>query len=63
MCSQLRKQAQRNHCRTIISNSPFSNAEYHTLEDTVKLPSEILREAKKDIKMLTKQVRALEKEK
>ncbi|KAG8200752.1 hypothetical protein JTE90_022353 [Oedothorax gibbosus] len=54
MCSQLRKQVQRNQARTSIGHS--------TLNDSFSAYS-ILREAKEDVKMLTKHAKALEKEK
>ncbi|XP_015930518.1 kinesin-like protein KIF21A isoform X2 [Parasteatoda tepidariorum] len=61
MCSQLRKQVQRNQSQSRMSSSPMLNRDYH-FEESVKSPYEILREAKQDVKALTKHVRALEKE-
>ncbi|GFU16704.1 kinesin-like protein KIF21A [Nephila pilipes] len=62
LCSQLRKQLQRNQSRTTIG-SPLLNSNCHSLDDSIQSPYDILREAKQDVKLLSKQAKTLGKEK
>lgn len=62
MCSQLRKQVQRNQSRTSHINSPLMNSNIESLDSSFSAYS-ILREAKEDVRILSKHARALEKEK
>ncbi|KAF8782096.1 Kinesin-like protein KIF21A like protein [Argiope bruennichi] len=63
MCSQLHKQLQRCQSRNTMMSSPILNANFNSLDDGVHSPYDILREAKQEVKMLTKHAKALEKEK
>ncbi|GIY67621.1 hypothetical protein CDAR_553622 [Caerostris darwini] len=62
MCSQLRKQIQRNQSRSAAISSPLSNSNFQSADDSPQSPYEILLEAKQEVKLLTKQAKALEKE-
>ncbi|XP_055933295.1 kinesin-like protein KIF21A isoform X2 [Argiope bruennichi] len=63
MCSQLHKQLQRCQSRNTMMSSPILNANFNSLDDGAQSPYDILREAKQEVKMLTKHAKALEKEK
>ncbi|CAL1275773.1 unnamed protein product [Larinioides sclopetarius] len=63
MCSQLHKQLQKSQSRNTIINSPILNANFNSLDDGTQSPYDILREAKQEVKMLTKHAKVLEKQK
>lgn len=62
MCSQLRKQVQRNQSRTSHSNAPLMNSNIESSLDSSFSAYSLIREAKEDVKAMSKHARALEKE-